>query len=87
MTGGSAAIGSELLRHILNDPRIEFAYCGVHKAPVPVSEPRLQFIPLDLETGAGLEGMPGGLDAVVHLGGVSRVVDPKNTGRPISTAP
>jgi nucleoside-diphosphate-sugar epimerase len=76
VTGGSSPIGSELLRCLLADARVERVYCSVHRNPVPIVDPRVEFVPLDLETGAGLEQWSNCPDVVVHAAGVSRASKP-----------
>jgi nucleoside-diphosphate-sugar epimerase len=71
VTGASSPLAVGVLRHLLLNSDWEF-WCGRHRKEVPIVDPRLHVIDLDLETGSLPQTQ---FDLVVHFAGVTHASD------------
>src|SRR6201988_5488998 len=70
VTGASSPLAVGLLRQLLLHSDWEF-WCGRHRKDIPISDPRLHLIDLDLSQTLSLTHF----DLVVHFAGVTHVDD------------
>jgi nucleoside-diphosphate-sugar epimerase len=73
VTGASSPLAVGLLRHLLLNRELEF-WCGRHRKDIPLTDPRLHVIDLDLETSGLSETLPR-FDLVIHFAGVTHASD------------
>ena len=74
VTGASSPLAAGVLRHLLWNSDFEF-WCGRHRKEVPIADPRLHVVDLDLtsDLSAALSGLP--FDMVIHFAGVTHASD------------
>lgn len=73
VTGASSPLAVGVLRHLLLNNDLEL-WCGRHRKDIPLDDPRLHVIDLDLESDVGvLSSMH--FDMVVHFAGVTHASD------------
>lgn len=74
VTGASSPLAAGVLRHLLLNPDLEL-WCGRHRKDIPIEDPRLHVIDLDLE--GDVRGSLSGerFDMVVHFAGVTHAAD------------
>ena len=70
VTGASSPLAVGVLRHLLLNSDWEL-WCGRHRKEVPIADPRLHVIDLDLESELSLSGF----DLVIHFAGVTHASD------------
>ncbi len=71
VTGASSPLAVGMLRQLLLNSDLEI-WCGRHRKDIPLADPRLHVIDLDLESGISL---PVSFDLVIHLAGVTHSSD------------
>ena len=76
VTGASSPLAVGVLRQLLLNSNLEF-WCGRHRKDIPISDPRLHVIDLDLES--DVNGALSGVhfDMVIHFAGVTHASDEK----------
>lgn len=76
VTGASSPLAAGLLRQLLSNRDLEF-WCGRHRKDIPIADPRLHVIDLDLEANVSgaLSSLP--FDMVIHFAGVTHAADEK----------
>ncbi|HSE19483.1 MAG TPA: NAD-dependent epimerase/dehydratase family protein [Pyrinomonadaceae bacterium] len=72
VTGASSPLAAGVLRHLLSNSDAEF-WCGRHRRDIPLRDPRLHVIDLDLES--DLSNTPLHFDQVIHFAGVTHAFD------------
>ena len=72
VTGASSPLAVGVIRQLLLDSEVEL-WCGRHRKDIPVSDPRLHVIDLDLES--DLSGALSPIDVVIHFAGVTHASD------------
>jgi nucleoside-diphosphate-sugar epimerase len=72
VTGASSPLAVGVLRHLLLHSDVEL-WCGRHRRDIPLADPRLHVIDLDLESDFNLAGLH--LDLVIHFAGVTHASD------------
>jgi nucleoside-diphosphate-sugar epimerase len=74
VTGASSPLAVGVLRQLLLNRELEF-WCGRHRKDIPIADPRLHVIDLDLES--DLSGALSNLhfDMVIHFAGVTHASD------------
>ena len=74
ITGASSGLGAHMLRRLLQDADAEI-WCTRHRQEIPVDDPRLNIIDVDLASGfsQNLSNLP--FDLVVHFAGVTHASD------------
>jgi nucleoside-diphosphate-sugar epimerase len=72
VTGASSPLAVGVIRQLLSDSDAEL-WCGRHRKDIPLSDPRLHVIDLDLET--DLSGALSHFDLVIHFAGVTHASD------------
>lgn len=72
VTGASSPLAVGLLRHLLLNDDLEL-WCGRHRKDIPLADPRLRVIDLDLESEVTLSRAH--FDMVVHFAGVTHASD------------
>ena len=74
VTGASSPLAVGMLRQLLLNRDLEF-WCGRHRKEVPIADPRLHVVDLDLES--DLSGTLSGaqFDMVIHCAGVTHASD------------
>jgi nucleoside-diphosphate-sugar epimerase len=72
VTGASSPLAVGVLRQLLLNSDLEL-WCGRHRKEIPIVDPRLHVIDLDLESG-NTETLPA-FDLVVHFAGVTHASD------------
>lgn len=74
ITGGSSGLGAEVLRKLLKDSDAEI-WCTRHRQQIPISDPRVNAIDLDLgsDFSQALVDLP--FDLVIHFAGVTHASD------------
>lgn len=72
VTGASSPLAVGVIRQLLLDSEVEL-WCGRHRKDIPVSDPRLHVIDLDLES--DLSGALSPIDMVIHFAGVTHASD------------
>jgi len=71
VTGASSPLAVGVLRHLLLNSDLEF-WCGRHRKDIPLADPRLHVIDLDLES-SDLSNLD--FDLVIHFAGVTHASD------------
>lgn len=74
VTGASSSLAVGVLRHLLLNSELEL-WCGRHRKDIPISNPSLNVIDLDLESDLSGALSPGQFDMVVHFAGVTHAAD------------
>ena len=75
VTGASSPLAVGVLNQLLLNSELEF-WCGRHRKDIPIVDPRLHVIDLDLESHAISETLSGTqFDLVVHFAGVTHASD------------
>jgi nucleoside-diphosphate-sugar epimerase len=74
VTGASSPLAVGVLRQLLLDRDVEL-WCGRHRKEIPITDPRLHVIDLDLESGLGRTLSQTQFDLVVHFAGVTHASD------------
>jgi len=72
VTGASSPLAVGVMRQLLLNSDIEI-WAGRHRKAIPLSDPRLHAIDLDLESEFSLSGTPA--DMVIHFAGVTHASD------------
>jgi nucleoside-diphosphate-sugar epimerase len=72
VTGASSPLAARVMRHLLLNSDVEL-WAGRHRKDIPLSDPRLHVIDLDLESEFSLSGTPA--DMVIHFAGVTHASD------------
>jgi nucleoside-diphosphate-sugar epimerase len=72
VTGASSPLAVGVIRQLLLQNDVEI-WCGRHRKDVPLNDPRLHVIDLDLES--DLTGALSGFDLVIHFAGVTHADD------------
>ena len=72
VTGASSPLAVGVMRHLLLNSDVEL-WAGRHRKDIPLSDPRLHVIDLDLESELSLSGQPA--DMVIHFAGVTHASD------------
>ena len=72
VTGASSPLAVGVLRQLLLQSDVEL-WCGRHRKDIPLTDPRLHVIDLDLET--DLRGTLPPFDLVIHFAGVTHAAD------------
>src|SRR5690242_15774226 len=76
VTGASSPLAVGVLRELLLNSDLEL-WCGRHRKDIPLSDPRLHVIDLELESDLN-EALSGThFDLVVHFAGVTHASDEK----------
>jgi len=73
VTGASSPLAAGVLRHLLLNTDWEF-WCGRHRKGIPIADPRLHVIDLDLESDLSALSREH-FDLVIHFAGVTHVSD------------
>ena len=74
MTGASSPLAAGVLRRLLSNSDAEI-WCGRHRSEIPLVDPRLRLIDLDLESDLR-EALAGiNFDVVLHFAGVTHASD------------
>src|SRR5215470_7930673 len=66
VTGASSPLAVGVIRRLLSNTDVEI-WCGRHRKDIPLTDPRLQVIDLDLEWDGALPHF----DLVIHFAGVT----------------
>lgn len=74
VTGASSPLAVGVLRQLLLNSDVEL-WCGRHRKQIPISDPRLQVIDLDLESDVARTLLGMQFDMVVHFAGVTHASD------------
>ena len=74
VTGASSPLAVGVLRQLLLDSDLEL-WCGRHKKDIPIADPRLHVIDLDLESDLSKALSHTHFDMVVHFAGVTHASD------------
>ena len=74
VTGASSPLAVGVLRHLLLNSDVEI-WCGRHRKDIPLTDPRLHVIDLDLESDLS-KTLPH-FDLVIHFAGVTHASDEK----------
>ena len=75
VTGASSPLAAGVLRYLLLDREVEL-WCGRHRKDIPISDPRLHMIDLDLASDDISEALSQThFDLVVHFAGVTHDAD------------
>ena len=72
VTGASSPLAVGVMRQLLLNSDVEL-WAGRHRKHIPLSDPRLHVIDLDLESEFSLSGKPA--DMVIHFAGVTHATD------------
>ena len=72
VTGASSPLAVGVMRHLLLNSDVEL-WAGRHRKDIPLSDPRVHVIDLDLESEFSLSGNPAGM--VIHFAGVTHASD------------
>ncbi len=72
VTGASSPLAVGVLRQLLLNSDVEL-WCGRHRKDIPLADPRLHVIDLDLES--DLSGTLSHFDLVIHFAGVTHASD------------
>src|SRR4051812_15357659 len=70
VTGASSPLAVGVLRHLLLHTNVEL-WCGRHRKDIPISDPRLHLIDLDLESELSEALSCTQFDLVIHFAGVT----------------
>ena len=76
VTGASSPLAVGVLRHLLLNSDLEL-WCGRHQKEIPISDPRLHVIDLDLESDLSGTLSHAHFDEVIHFAGVTHASDEK----------
>ena len=74
VTGASSPLAVGVLRHLLLNSDLEF-WCGRHRKDIPLADPRLHVIDLDLESDLSGTLSHAHFDMVIHFAGVTHASD------------
>lgn len=74
VTGASSPLAVGVLRHLLLNSDVEL-WCGRHRKDIPLSDPRLHVIDLDLESDLSGTLAHTHFDQVIHFAGVTHASD------------
>jgi len=74
VTGASSPLAVGVLRHLLLNNDLEL-WCGRHRKDIPLADPRLHVIDLDLESDVSGTLSRAHFDMVVHFAGVTHASD------------
>jgi len=74
VTGASSPLAVGVLRHLLLNHDLEL-WCGRHRKDIPLTDPRLHVIDLDLESDVSETLSRAHFDMVVHFAGVTHASD------------
>ena len=74
VTGASSPLAVGVLRHLLLNSDWEF-WCGRHRKNIPLNDPRLHVIDLDLESDLSGTLSRAHFDMVIHFAGVTHASD------------
>src|ERR1044072_2408054 len=72
VTGASSPLAVGVLRHLIVNNDWEL-WCGRHRKDIPLDDPRLHVVDLDLES--DLSGTLSRFDVVIHFAGVTHASD------------
>jgi len=72
VTGASSPLAAGVLRHLLLNSDVEI-WCGRHRQEIPLADPRLHVIDLDLESDLSKRLLH--FDLVIHFAGVTHAAD------------
>jgi UDP-glucose 4-epimerase len=76
VTGASSPLAVGVLRRLLLNDYVE-VWCGRHRKDIPIADPRLHVIDLDLESDLSETLSHASFDMVIHFGGVTHASDEK----------
>jgi nucleoside-diphosphate-sugar epimerase len=74
VTGASSPLAVGVLRHLLLNSDVEL-WCGRHRKNIPIADPRLHVIHLDLESDLSGSLSREHFDLVIHFAGVTHATD------------
>ncbi len=74
VTGASSPLAVGVLRHLLLNSDLEL-WCGRHRKEIPIADPRLHVIDLDLESDLSATLSRTHFDMVIHFAGVTHAPD------------
>lgn len=74
VTGASSPLAVGVMRHLLLNSELEL-WCGRHRNEVPLADPRLHVIDLDLEANVSEALSHEHFDLVIHFAGVTHASD------------
>src|SRR5215208_4288214 len=74
VTGASSPLAVGVLRHLLLNSDVEL-WCGRHRKEVPIADPKLHVIDLDLESDLSGSLSHANFDMVIHFAGVTHAFD------------
>ena len=74
VTGASSPLAVGVLRELLLNSELEL-WCGRHRKDIPIADPRLLVIDLDLESDLNRTLSHAQIDMVVHFAGVTHATD------------
>jgi nucleoside-diphosphate-sugar epimerase len=73
VTGASSPLAVGVMRHLLSNSEVEL-WCGRHRKDIPLADPQLHVIDLDLESDLS-RALSGHFDLVIHFAGVTHASD------------
>ena len=76
VTGASSPLAVGVLRQLLLQSDLE-VWCGRHRRDIPLADPRLRVIDLDLESGLNEVLARAPFDSVIHFAGLTHASDEK----------
>src|SRR5215470_8048309 len=76
VTGASSPLAVGVLRRLLLNSDVEL-WCGRHRKDIPIADPRLHVIDLDLESDVSAPLSQKHFDMVIHFAGVTHASDEK----------
>jgi nucleoside-diphosphate-sugar epimerase len=76
VTGASSPLAVGVLRELLSNRDLEF-WCGRHRKDIPIADPRVHVIDLDLESDVSEALSSAQFDMVIHFAGVTHASDEK----------
>ncbi len=74
VTGASSPLAVGVLRHLLLNSDLEF-WCGRHRKDIPIADPRLHVIDLDLDSDLSATLSRAHFDLVIHFAGLTHTSD------------
>src|ERR1041385_2638373 len=74
VTGASSPLAAGVMRRLLSNSDLEL-WCGRHRKDIPIADPRLHVINLDLESDLGETLSHASFDMGVHFAGVTHASD------------
>ena len=74
VTGASSPLAVGVIRQLLSNSDLEL-WCGRHRKDIPISDPKLHVIDLDLESDLSTTLARTSFDMVVHFAGVTHASD------------